>query len=301
MMDISPKNKHIDFFAASKYAFVLSFLLTVGTIYIWFATGEKKYGIDFVGGNEFVVKVDTGEGSDKIRSALETAHIENAIVQSFEMGSNQYSVRLGNELGDAKTIREKVDSALKAAFADKYSIVKTDYVGPLVGEELKRDALIALTLGLIGILVYVSFRFEMSFALGAVVALFHDVTVGLGVYLLLGHTLTMGAVAAALTVIGYSVNDTIVIFDKVREEVLKHKNPNLKAIMNESVNLMLSRTIITTLLTFFSALALLLVGGGAISDLSLFLVVGIFTGAYSTIYVASPVALMWERFRGRAA
>lgn len=300
-MDIIPAGTNIDFLGKSKYAFFFSFLLTLGAIYAWYITGPNKYGIDFTGGNEFVIKVTDDVNSDTIRQALNDAHFENVIVQSFEAGSHEYSVRLGNQGVDAKTTKDLVDSALKAKLQDKYSIEKSDFVGGLVGDELKMNALIALSLGLLAILIYVTVRFEFSFALGAVVALFHDVTVCVGVYLLVGHTLTMAAVAAALTIIGYSVNDTIVIFDRVREEVKRRKNPNLREILNESVNVMLGRTIVTTGLTFFSAVVLLVVGGGAISDLSLFLVVGIFIGCYSTIYIASPVALAWERFRGRAA
>jgi preprotein translocase SecF subunit len=299
-MEIVPTGTKIDFLGKSSFAVFLSLMLVAASIYAWIDKGQQKFGIDFLGGNEFVVKLNDDVSSDQIREALNNAKVENAIVQAFELASHEYSIRLGVEHGDGKAAKALIEGALNASLKDKYSIIKSDFVGGLVGDELKSSALIALGLGLLSILIYVTVRFEFSYALGAVVALFHDVIICVGVYLLAGFTLTMGAVAAALTIIGYSVNDTIVIFDRVREEVKRHKNPNLRDIMNESVNVMLGRTIVTSGLTFFSALALLLVGGGAISDLSLFLVVGIFIGCYSTIYIASPVALAWERYRGRA-
>lgn len=298
-MELIPVGTKINFLSKAKYAFFISACMIIMAIYQWVTTGSNKYGIDFLGGHEFVVKIDASSTSDTVRAALQSGGIDNSIVQSFEIGSNEYSIRLGPEIGDSKVARSKVEEALRIGFADKSSILKSDFVGPIVGEELRKNALIALVIGLVGMLIYITFRFEISFAFGAVVALFHDVIVCVGFYLLAGHTLTMGAVAAALTIVGYSVNDTIVIFDRVREEVLKHKNYDLAKIMNESVNFTLSRTIVTSLLTFFSALALLLVGGGSISDLSLFLVVGIITGSYSTIYIASPAALFWENMRNK--
>ena len=218
-MELIPHGTNIDFFAKAKYAFVLSFIIIVGSIYIWIEKGQSRYGIDFLGGHEFVIRVDKEFSADHIRDVLNKGGIGEVLVQSFEIASNEYSVKMSADAGDAKTVREKVDGIFKASFADKYSIIKTDYVGPVIGDELKKDAVIAIVFGLVGMLVYIAFRFEMSFAFGAVVALFHDVTVCIGFYLLFGHNFTMGALAAALTIVGYSVNDTIVIFDRVREGV----------------------------------------------------------------------------------
>lgn len=296
-MELIPHGTKIDFLGKSRYAFLLSGLIIIGSILLWFNTGAAKYGIDYKGGHEIVVGMNEGVDSNGIRNALESHEIRDAVVQSFEIGSNQFSIRLGGDAGDAKTVKEQVTQALNDSFKDRFEILKTDFVGPIVGKELRRKSIIALALGLIGILIYISLRFEVSYAVGAVAALFHDVIVCIGFYLLAGHSLSMGTLAAALTIVGYSVNDTIVIFDRVREEVRKRRNTSLGEIMNESVNVMLSRTLITSLLTFFSALALFVVGGGPIADLSFFLVVGIITGSYSTIYIASPVALVWENFR----
>jgi preprotein translocase subunit SecF len=297
-MHIIPYGTKIDFLSKTKIAFFISLCCIAYSIFYFVNLGDAKYGIDFSGGHELVVKAE-GKSSDDIRAALHKAGIENAVVQSFEVGSEQYSVRLGSEIGDAKVVKTKFEQALKDAGLNDVSIIKTDFVGPTVGHELKLHATIALIAGLFVILLYIAFRFEFSFALGAVVALFHDTIICFGVYLLAGFTLSMGAVAAALTIIGYSVNDTIIIFDRVREEVKKKKNYNLSDVMNESINLTLDRSIVTHLLTLFSALALLLIGGGSIADLSVFLVVGIITGTYSTIYIACPVTVMWENFRSK--
>lgn len=296
-MELIRTDINIDFLGKAKYAITFSVLTTIASFYIWFAKGEAKYGTDYVGGHEIVVEVKEGD-SEKIRTALAKGGFEEAIVQSFEADSGQYSVRIGGS-EDSKIVREKVENALKAAFADKYSIKKTDFVGPTVGKELRSKAILAVVVSLFGILAYITIRFEFAFALGAVVALFHDVILSMGIYLLIGHTITMGTLAAALTIVGYSVNDTVVIFDQVRDEIFKRDKFDLGELMNQAVNQMLSRTIITSGLTLFSVLALLIFGGGAIRDLSAFLVVGIITGTYSTVFIASPVALMWQNYRTR--
>ena len=297
-MYIIPQGTKIDFLKQCKYAYFISFVAIAYSIYIFFSLGDSKYGIDFSGGHEIVVRATENQNSDILREALRSGGVDNAIVQAFDT-NNEYSIRLGLERGDSKTVREKVEEVFREFVPDPVSIIKTDYVGPTVGAELKRNATLALIFGLIGMLIYIGYRFEFSFALGAVAALFHDTIIGFGVFLLCGYDLSMGAVAAALTIIGYSVNDTIVIFDRVREEVLKKKEYDLKEVINESLNFTLDRTVVTHILTMFSALALLFLGGGSIADLSVFLVVGIFAGAYSTMYVASPVALAWENFRAK--
>ncbi|MCB0335368.1 MAG: protein translocase subunit SecF, partial [Bdellovibrionales bacterium] len=217
--------------------------------------------------------------------------------QAFEEDKNDYAIRIAGSAEDSKSVVEAIGKALEKGFPSGYEVMKTDFVGPTIGAELKKKAITALVVGLLGILGYITYRFEFAFALGAVIALFHDVIVCIGVYLLCGLTLNMATLAAALTIVGYSVNDTIIIFDRMREEMYKRKNFVLRDLMNYSINATLSRTIITSLLTLFSALALLIFGGGAIRDLSLFLVVGVITGTYSTIFIASPIALMWEEMR----
>ena len=303
-MELIPAGFYFDFLGKRYSAIAFSALLIIGSLTLWFSKGDQKFGIDYKGGHELVVRVDEEVHPERLQEFLSPLGFGEAIVQIFDPfkpGSKEFSIRLtGNVDADSKMVRDKVEGALKERFPEKITVLKTDFVGPTVGAELKRKSIIALTLGLIAILLYVSFRFEFSFALGAVVALFHDVIISTGFYLLAGHALSVASLAAALTIVGYSVNDTIVIFDKVREEVRKRKQYVLAQVINDSINLLLSRTLLTSLLTLFSALALWLFGGGAISDLSVFLVAGVITGSYSTIFIAAPVVLAWEAYRGRS-
>ena len=297
MMELFSNKLNVDFLAKGRYAIVLSLLLIAGSIYVWVSKGESKYGLDYRGGNEFIVALKGGKTSEDLRKVLEAA-LPGVTVQAFEASEGLFAVRSG-DMGDSKATKLKFESTMQTSFAGDFEIKRSQYVGPTIGKELKDKATIAMIIGLVGILVYVAARFEMAFAVGAVVAIFHDVIVATGVYLFAGNELTMGSLAAALTIVGYSVNDTIVIFDRVREDILKSKDFDLRDVMNKAVNSTLSRTIVTSLLTLFSALALMIFGGGAIKDLSVFLVAGIITGSYSTIFIASPITLAWHNFRMR--
>ena len=293
-MELISANSNIDFIGKSKFAILLSAILIAASIYVWVSRGEEKFGIDYKGGHAIVVKVPDSATSESIRDALNKAGVEGAIVQSFEVEDSEYSIRLGGSLEDANQIKTKIRTTLTEAFSGEVTLLQTDYVGPTIGAELRRKALIAIIIGLICILAYISYRFDFSFALGAVAALFHDVIVCMGIYLACGNMINMATLAAVLTIVGYSVNDTIIVFDRVREEMIKAKSFDLDELLNKSINSTLSRTVITSLLTLFSALALLIFGGGAIADLSLFLVIGVIAGTYSTIFIASPVARAWE-------
>ena len=300
MFELIPHNTNFDFMGKAKAAMFISLLCVLGSVYVWFDKGDAKYGVDYKGGHEILVKVTAEANSETIREALSKGGIADALVQSFEVGSQEYSIRtggLGTADTDSKVVRGKVDDSLKAAFADKYEVLKADFVGPTVGKELRRQALWAVFFGALGILIYVTIRFEFAFALGAVVALVHDVIISVGVYLLADKLISVDALAAALTILGYSVNDTIVVFDRVREELLRDKKADLVRTINSCINLTLSRTVITHLLTFVSAFTLYLFGGGEIEDLSLFLMAGIVSGTYSTVFIAAPIALWWEGVR----
>lgn len=291
--------KKYDFLGKSTLAFIFSFCLIAGSCFFWFQTGQAKWGIDYKGGHEFIVQFTEAAGADTgvLRKAVDSGDLEGAVVQSFESSSSEYSIRLPGNQEQGSAIRTKVDEALRASFDSNFEIIKTYSVGPTIGQELRKKSMYAIIIGLIGILTYISFRFDFAFALGAVAALFHDVIVCMGIYLATGHTINVSTLAAALTIVGYSVNDTIIVFDRMREEIFKRKKFELAELMNFSITATLSRTIITSLLTLFSALALLLFGGGAIRDLSVFLVAGVIAGTYSTIFIASPVALIYEKLK----
>lgn len=297
-MTTQRKVPQIDFLGKFPIAVFFSLCTIAFSIYLFVQGGEAKYGVDFTGGHEFLVRLAEHADSEALRTKLGEAGHEGAVVQGFEAGTNQYLVRLESAQGESEALKANILSLVKANFGDQSEILREDFVGPTVGSELRTKALIAIGVSLLGILAFITLRFEFAFALGAVVALFHDVIVSTGIYLLSGQTFSMGAVAAALTIVGYSVNDTIVIFDRIREELAHSSKFNLVEVMNRCINLMLSRTLITHLLTFFSAAALYFYGGGAISDLSLYLLAGIVCGSYSTIYIACPVVLLWHKMRG---
>jgi preprotein translocase SecF subunit len=187
-------------------------------------------------------------------------------------------------------------AAISAAFGEQgYRVIKEDSVGPQIGVELQRKAIIATLLALLALVVYVSFRFEFPFAIGAVVAVFHDVLVAVGVFCLLGGTLNLTMIAAVLTIIGYSINDTIVVFDRIRENLKLHPGKPFAEIANLSLNQTLARTLLTTISTLFVVVSLLLFGGGAIYDFSMLLFIGMLAGVYSTIFIATPVVMVWHK------
>lgn len=292
------QTKMYDFMGKRVFFIPLSIALTIATIYIWIARGPSKYGIDFVGGTNVLVKVQGEADLDRMSKALEARGLPGATVQSFEPQSQDYSIRVGLVQGmETKQVREHVEAALNELHPGAFEVLQVDSVGATISDEVRAKALIAIIIGLCLITIYVTVRFEFAFALGALVSLFHDVTLALGVYLWVGHDLNSAALAAALTIIGYSVNDTIVVFDRAREEIRKRKSFNLEQLLNESINICLSRTIVTTATTLFLVLSLLVLGGGSIQDLALFLFVGMGAGVYSTIYIASPIVLWWNTVR----
>jgi preprotein translocase subunit SecF len=300
MKELIPHDAKIDFMGKAPVCIVLSILAIIASFYVFVTKGSGSFGTDFSGGHEFLVTFQGDFDSERIRAGLASQGIQDARVQAFQGASKEYSIRL-SEVAESESVRSKVEGALKGAFGDAATIQKTDYVGPTVGKELRRSALLAVVLGIVAMLIYIAIRFEFSVGLGSIIALFHDVVISTGIYMASGHLIGMATLAGALTIVGYSVNDTVVVFDRVREERNKRKSADLSGVINEALNFTLSRTIITHVLTLFSALALYVIGEGDIKDLSLYLVAGILLGAYSTIFIVSPVALYWERFRGRDA
>jgi preprotein translocase subunit SecF len=283
----------IDFMSKRAICALISLIAFAGSLYLFVEKGDSKYGTDFSGGHEFLVSFSGAHDSDSIRKGLEGQGLADVRVQRFQGEKNEYSIRL-SEVGDVAAIRGRVETALKGAFGDAARIDKTDYVGPTVGAELRMSALLAVALSTVGMLIYIAVRFEFAVGLGTIIALIHDVTIATGIYLLSGHVIGMATLAGALTIVGYSVNDTVVIFDRVREERKKRRSYQIKDVVNEALNFTLSRTVITHVLTLFSALALYIIGTGEIKDLSLYLVAGIVLGAYSTIFIVCPVVVWWE-------
>lgn len=298
MRELISSSIKIDFMGKRHICAFLSTVAVAWAVWVFISTGDSKFGTDFLGGSEFLVSCAGEFDSEKLRAGLSAQGLSDVRVQAFQGMANEYSIRLSEGSNPTET-RTKIESALKGAFGDAVQIQKTDFVGPTVGKELQRSAMIAVALGLLGILVYIAVRFEFAVGLGSIIALFHDVIISTGIYIASGHLIGMATLAGALTIVGYSVNDTVVVFDRVREERQKRKNYDITAVVNEALNFTLSRTIITHVLTLFSALALYLVGTGDIKDLSLYLCAGIVLGCYSTIFIVAPVVIAWEKFKSR--
>jgi preprotein translocase SecF subunit len=295
--DIFPQDTKFDFLGKKKFFLLLSFIMVAATIYIWILRGPSSFGIDFTGGLEITIQTEKNTTADKIRSILDKANFTHSSVQGFANKLNQFNIRLPEKEGSSDG-RQVVLKSLGEQEFGKVEVLSSEFIGPVVGKELQRKALIATIIGIVGIMIYLKFRFEYAFAFGAIVALLHDIVFSLGVYLWLGYSINMETLAAILTILGYSVNDTIVIFDRVREDIFEQKGGTLSEIVNRSINAMLSRTIITHMLTLSTIIALLVFGTGAIKDMSVFLVAGMISGSYSTMYIASPAMIWWHKLMG---
>ena len=288
------KETKIDFMRLRGVAAALSIAVLAGTLgYAIFVRGADNFGVDFSGGQQLTFEFAKGEkvGVDEIRASLSDAGVANPNIQYQRSGIGEdmkevLVLKVGNEDEGASA-----QEALQGFEASRFRLVQEDTVGPQVGRELQRSGLLAVGIALVGMILYITLRFEFSFAVGAVVGLLHNLLVTIGIFSLCGMQFSMTSIAAFLTVLGYSVNDTIVVFDRIRE-TRKLRNGRLDAdIVNESVNATLSRTIQTSVTTLISVSALMIFGGGAIFDFALAIFVGVIAGTYSSTFIASPIML----------
>ncbi len=294
------KNPTFDFLGKAKYFIALSLLLIAGGV-AHMATRGVQYGVEFSGGTQIIARFQQTPEVDHIRQAVEQV-APGAVIQTYDQAAkNQVLIRVAGT-GD-KDLSDKAREVLKtlgAAYAQNPVVESsTEIVGPVVGAELRDKAVKLTVLGLLFQLVYIAWRFKGAiWGSAATIAVFHDVLVTLGLLAVFGHEITLNVIAALLTLVGYSVNDTIVIFDRVRENLrLRRKDP-LARIINDSVNQTLSRTLISNGTTFLTVLGLYLFGGEVLRGFSFTMVVGIVVGTYSTIYIASPVVVWWEGRKG---
>jgi SecD/SecF fusion protein len=286
------QNANFNFLNWRKIAAVLSVTLIVATWGNFARKGDANFGVDFTGGSVITFQFDEKQGNDDVRAALADAGFETAnIAYQTDMQGNEFlEVKIGASGAEA----EPALSAVKQ-LPGNYQDIKNDSVGSQIGAELKKNGIWAIVFALIGIIIYISIRFEFAFAMGAIVALAHDVLITVGIYCALGRELSMPIIAALLTIVGYSVNDTIVVFDRIREDLKLVKGKSYKEIANLSINQTLSRTVMTSITTLLTVVMLLILGGGAVYDFALALLIGILVGTYSSIFVATPVVLMWHK------
>ncbi|MEO2068936.1 MAG: protein translocase subunit SecF [Desulfurobacteriaceae bacterium] len=286
--------RKINFVGKRHIAYLLSLALILGSwIYGAFIKGAK-FGIDFTGGVLIQVKIDEdGVGTETLRNSL-SGIIKGVVVQNIE-NKNEFLIKAPIKEDPNKTT-ETLKETLRKTFKDSIEIRRVEMIGPTVGKELREKGIMALIYALIGILVYVAFRFEPIFAFGAILALIHDTLATTGIFMVSGREFSLPVIAALLTVIGYSINDTIVVYDRIREnmKVLLRSKP-FEEIVNESINQTLSRTVITSLTTLFVVLCLYLFGGGIINNFAFILLVGIIVGTYSSIFIASAVVVDWYK------
>ncbi|VGO13819.1 hypothetical protein PDESU_02376 [Pontiella desulfatans] len=285
------QNANFNFLGARKIAAIVSLAVIVGSWGFFFSKGDANFGVDFTGGTVTTFQFEQEQPLEAVRGALEAAGFASAALTPMADGDEFFlDMKLKEMEGAEITAQEAV-----LALDGNPSIVKTDSVGSQIGAELKKKGVNAIIFALIGIIIYISIRFEFAFAMGAITALAHDVLITVGIYCALGYELSMPIIAALLTIVGYSVNDTIVVFDRIREDLKLEKGKSYKEIANLSINQTLSRTVLTSLTTLLTVVMLLVVGGGSVKDFALALFIGILVGTYSSIFVATPVVLLWHK------
>ncbi|HWP92494.1 MAG TPA: protein translocase subunit SecF [Thermodesulfobacteriota bacterium] len=302
-MDIIKPGTYIDFVGKMKKAVFISWgLILIGIISFVYHKGPN-WGVEFVGGTEVHIQFAKEIKSDQIRNILSSSGYTAEAVQQLGLPQdNDYLIRFSPKVIAFDKIQElqnKLEDLIKnVPEFQGASILRIDYIGPNVGRELIQKAVISVLLGCVGILLYLMIRFEFEYALGAVIAIVHDVLITLGAISIMDKEFTLAIVAALLTVIGYSVNDTIIIFDRIRENLRKATKIGFRQLVNEAVSQTLSRTILTGLTVFLVLAALFLLGGAVIHDFAFTLIVGVIVGTYSSIFVASAFVIYWKHRKG---
>lgn len=298
------KNADFDFLGKKRWFIIASLALIVAGLASIVAQHGLLYGIDFRGGTYMEVQWEGVAPIEAIRSAISSKLKGVAVVAAHgPNGSNEVVVSTGlAPQQNASAVRHTIESALSGITA-RYSILDFEGIGPQVSEDLRHQAVMATAGASGGMLLYLTTRFRLGYAVAAVLAMAHDAIITVGLFSLLHEEISLTVVAALLTLIGYSMNDTIVVFDRVRENRRMQPGVPLASVINRSINQTLSRTVLTSGLTLLTALSLLLFGGPVLRGFSLVLVIGIVVGTFSSIYIASPILLAWEhwRFAGRAS
>jgi preprotein translocase subunit SecF len=293
MLEIIGKT-NVDFLGARRVAFIVSGLLAllgiVALAQIW--RGAANLSIDFTGGASVQVLFDQSVQIERARRALEQAGLPHAELQQF-VGGDRLLIRVKSSTSLEEMVTERIMSAMREAFPERQATVEsTTEIGPTIGDKLRQDALIAVAISLVGIVLYITARFEFRFGVAAALAMVHDVLVVLGTFYLLNKEITLLVVTALLTLAGYSLTDKVVVFDRIRENLRDRRREGMEIIINKGINQVLSRTIVTSLTVVIVLIPLLLFGGEVLHDFALALLWGVIVGTYSSVYVASPLLLI---------
>lgn len=301
MFELIKTGTKFDFMSKAKIFFIISglvFALSVGMV----VTKGFNFGIDFAGGTIIQMKFDTAPNVDDIRKTMDGLKLGEVVIQNFG-APEEILIRVEKNEGDLNKVANTIKESLTTSFPDnKFIVERVEQVGPQVGSELKSKATYAVLYSLIGVLVYIAFRFQLVFAVGAVMALFHDVVITLGIFSLSGKEISLTIIAALLTIVGYSLNDTIVVFDRIRENIKESKGTvGFKTIINKSINETLSRTILTSGTTLLAVGALYIFGGAVINGFAFALLIGVLIGTYSSIGIASAFVYLLSKKKQKEA
>lgn len=303
-MELIKPGTKVDFVRYSTWAYAFSGVLILIGIISLVAHGGPNYGIDFAGGTMVQVRFNQKPPISNIRGALKPLGLGDVTIQDFGAssieGGAEFLIRLPLEASELQDISKKVTAALADKFGNgTFEIQRVEMVGPRVGKDLRTRAILAVAFATLMMGAYLWFRFELRFGIGAATALVHDVVITIGALSLLNYELDLTVVAALLTVVGFSVNDTVIVSDRIRENMRKRPRDALVTVVNSSINETLSRTILTTGTALMVILSLFFLGGNVIHGFAFTILVGITIGTYSSIYVASPIVLLLERGRTR--
>ena len=293
-MELIKKQTHIDFMGNYKTAIMFSVLLILAGLVSVFMHGGLKFGIDFAGGTLVQLKFENPPSIESIRSGLKEIGLADSTIQEF--GSpDTILIRVERSEGKLEEMGSRIKESLEQTRGfTGITIERVEMVGPKVGKDLRQKALLSIVYAIIAIVIYISWRFEFQYAIAAIIALIHDVLITIGAFSMLDKEFTLVLVAAFLTIIGYSLNDTIVIFDRIRENTRRRSKEPLRDIINTSINQTLSRTLLTSGTTLLVVAALFFLGGEIIHDFSFALLVGVVIGTYSSIFIASVFLVYWE-------
>lgn len=296
-MELIKPGINLDLIGKRTIALSLSaVILLIGFVSL-LVKGGPNYGIDFAGGTLIQVQIHTETDAAEIKEAFSNVEMQSVSVQHFGDEGNEFLIRTP-ESSDREDLSENVSTALESRFGeDNFQVRRVEMVGPQVGQELRKKGLLAIAYAMIGILIYITWRFEFRFALGAIIALFHDVLITLGVFSLFNREIDLPIIAAFLAIIGYSLNDTIIVYDRIRENRGRHHEENFTTVVNRSINETLSRTVLTSGTSLLVVLSLFFLGGGVIHNFAFALLIGILVGTYSSIFVASPMLVFWEDYK----
>ena len=288
----------IDFIGNRRYGYIFSSCIILIGLIALILRGGPNWGIDFKGGVSIKVNFKKTISVEDLRTSLSKVGLETAeIKRSEKRGSKgveeEFIIRMEQLSNTGNTSQVVIDHFKKDFGDNSFEVRSIELVGPKIGGELRRSAILAVFVALVLILIYISWRFEFRFGIGAIIPLFHDVLITLGLFAILNLEISLAVIAAFLTIVGYSLNDTIVVFDRIREDLKIRRKEKYEVVINQSINETLSRTIITSLTTLIAVAVLFFFGGDVIHSFAFALLVGITIGTYSSIFVASPILVEW--------